>query len=252
MSRSPKRKSNARSRNTYNPEEHPAYQRSLERVYKKVEDFSPLNEKQERYFELLDDNQIVIATGEPGTGKTLLPVVHALEKLRDKEIDTIYITKPAVEVGKTLGFLPGKIGDKFAPYMDSIVDHVEFLVGKQEKTRLMADGKIVCMPLEYLRGSNLDKCVIIADEMQNASYMQQKTLLTRLKDDAQLIMTGDLGQSDLDVESSLPAIMNVLSNVSGVGYIHFEVEDIVRSGIVKEIMLSFREYESKKRSNCGD
>lgn len=247
MSRGQVRKSNARktsNRRSYNPEEHPAYLRSLEKAYEKVDNFEPLNSKQELYFELLELNQIIVATGEAGTGKTLCPVVHALDMLKNKEIETIYITKPTVEVGKSLGFLPGKIGDKFAPYMDSILEHVEYLVGKVEKHRLLAEGKIKCIPLEFMRGSNLDNCAIIADEMQNATLHQTRTLLTRLKENTKLIITGDLAQCDLEDTSTsgLATAVKVLGDVNSVGFINFDVEDIVRSGIVKEITFAFKKH----------
>lgn len=247
MSRGQVRKSNARktsNRRSYNPEEHPAYLKSLEKAYEKVDNFEPLNQKQELYFELLELNQIIVATGEAGTGKTLCPVVHALDMLKNKEIEVIYITKPTVEVGKSLGFLPGKIGDKFAPYMDSILEHVEYLVGKVEKHRLLAEGKIKCIPLEFMRGSNLDNCAIIADEMQNATLHQTRTLLTRLKENTKLVITGDLAQCDLEDTSTsgLATAVKVLGDVNSVGFINFEVEDIVRSGIVREITTAFKKH----------
>jgi phosphate starvation-inducible PhoH-like protein len=252
LSRGQKRRSNSRNKqvNRFDHSDRIQYTPSNnynERVYAKVDEFTPLNLKQSLYFELLENNQIVVATGEPGTGKTLCPVVYALDKLRDKSVDVIYITKPIVEVGKSMGYLPGKVGDKFAPYMDSILEHVEFLVGKQEKDRLLMLGKLKCIPLEFMRGSNLDNCVIIADEMQNAEYIQSKTLLTRLKENTKLILTGDLGQCDLTEKPSLTGIMEVLSSVDNVGFVHFEVEDILRSGIVKDLMLSFRAYEANNR-----
>lgn len=116
-------------------------------------------------------------------------------------------------------------------------------MGRQEKSRLLAENKIQCMPLQFLRGANLDKCVIIADEMQNSSLVEIKTLLTRLKEDAQLIMTGDLGQCDLEEgKSGFAKVIEILQEVEGVSFINFGVEDILRSGIVKQITLAFKAH----------
>lgn len=211
-----------------------------------VNGFKPINEKQEQYFNLMHNKHIVVSTGYPGTGKSICPIAYALQQLHCKAIDIIYLTKPIVEVGSSIGFLPGKIDDKFSPYMYSMLEHMYDLLDKFTIDNYISNKKIICLPLEFMRGINLDKCIVIADEMQNSSYIQTKTLLTRLKENTQLIITGDLGQCDLDAPTALPLIMKILLPIDGVGFVDFTINDIVRSGIVKDIMLEFHNYESNK------
>ncbi len=128
--------------------------------------------------------------------------------------------------------------------MASILEHCHDMVGVHETATLLASKKIQCVPLEFMRGSNFDRCVIIADEMQNASLHQTRTLLTRLKEDTQLVLTGDLAQCDLPnpKDSGLPMTIKVLGDVKGCAFVEFGPDDIVRSGIVKEITLAFKKY----------
>jgi phosphate starvation-inducible PhoH-like protein len=195
----------------------------------------------------MNNKPLVVAIGSPGTGKTLCPVAIALEKLYAGKTESIYLTKPSVEVGNSLGFLPGKAGDKLAPYMESMLGHVDDLVGNYERHKLLSNGKIQCLPLQYMRGVNLDNCIIIADEFQNCEYVAAKTLLSRLKPNAKLIITADPGQCDLSSTDSFVRIMDVLRRVKSCGFVEFGHEDIMRSGLVKEIVMAFSDHESQLR-----
>lgn len=207
----------------------------------KLATFKPLNDAQRTYQQLLESKQVVIATGGTGTGKSVIPIVHALELLEVREIDTIYITKPTVEVGQPLGYLPGEMGDKLSPYTQSMIDHFYDLIGKASTNQLITAKKIQGVPLGYMRGSNYGRSIIIADEMQNATLLQIKTILTRIKEDTQLVLTGDLKQCDLENtgDSGLPTTIKILKGLNSIGFVEFTEDDIVRSGIVKEISKAF-------------
>lgn len=216
---------------------------SQENLPKLTVTFKPATDKQVKYLQLLRTKPLVVATGSPGTGKTLCPVAFGLESLISGNTSKIYLTKPSVEVGSSLGFLPGKAGDKLAPYMESMLGHVDDLVGPYYRHKLINDGKIQCLPLQYMRGVNLDDCIIIADEFQNCEYVAAKTLLSRLKPNAKLVITADPGQCDLESPDSFHRVMDVLSRVKSCGFVNFDHEDIMRSGLVKEIVIAFSEHE---------
>jgi phosphate starvation-inducible PhoH-like protein len=205
------------------------------------------NKKQLQYYNTIMENQITVATGVAGTAKTFIAAYAGLSLLASNEIERIIVTKPSVEIGKTQGFLPGNLEEKMEPFTRSVINCFEQLIGEQQTNNLIYSKKQVeIIPLQMMRGLTLDNCFIIADEMQNADYGQIKALLTRLGEDSVLVMNGDCDQTDLKEHSGLPSAIEILKEIEGVGFVEFTIDDIVRSGIVKDIIISYYNYEKNK------
>lgn len=205
------------------------------------------NKKQQYYYDTIMECQITVATGVAGTAKTFIACYAALSQLAAGLVDKIIITKPSVQIGKGQGFLPGDQDEKMEPFVRSIINCFEALIGESATNNLIYGKKQVeIIPLQMMRGLTLDKCFVLADEMQNADYAQCKALLTRLGEDCTLVINGDVEQTDLNEYSGLPAAMEVLENVDGVGFVEFTIDDIVRSGIVKDIIIGYHLHEKKK------
>lgn len=201
-------------------------------------------DRQQEFYDAIFDHQITFGVGSPGTGKSLVGIYYACEALVEDEVEKIYLTKPAVEVGGSLGFLPGKMDEKFGPYARSGLEHFYDLVGQTTTATWLQQKKIEVLPLEYMRGLNFDNCIVIAEECQNAQYVQMKTLMTRLGENSKLILNGDFGQCDLRGRSPLRDIVNIVKPIEEVGIVEFTHDDIVRSGIVKKLMIEFDKYEA--------
>lgn len=207
------------------------------------------NKKQLHYYNTIMENQITVATGVAGTSKTFIACYAALSSLAAGEVDRIIVTKPTVEIGKTQGYLPGDLDEKMEPFVRSVLNCFEQLIGVQQTNNLVYSKKQVeVLPLQMIRGLTLDNCFIIADEMQNADYTQIKALLTRLGEDSVLVMNGDVEQTDLKEYSGLPSAIEILQNIDGVGFVEFTIDDIVRSGIVKDIIINYYNYELKNKN----
>lgn len=206
------------------------------------------NKKQLHYYNTIMENQITVATGVAGTSKTFIACYAALCSLAAGEVDRIIVTKPTVEIGKTQGYLPGDLDEKMEPFVRSVLNCFEQLIGIPQTNNLVYSKKQVeVLPLQMIRGLTLDNCFIIADEMQNADYSQIKALLTRLGEDSVLVMNGDVEQTDLKEYSGLPAAIQILEGIDGVGFVEFNIDDIVRSGIVKDIIINYYNYERQKK-----
>lgn len=206
------------------------------------------NKKQLHYYNTIMENQITVATGVAGTSKTFIACYAALCSLAAGEVDRIIVTKPTVEIGKTQGYLPGDLDEKMEPFVRSVLNCFEQLIGIPQTNNLVYSKKQVeVLPLQMIRGLTLDNCFIIADEMQNADYSQIKALLTRLGEDSVLVMNGDVEQTDLKEYSGLPAAIQILEGIDGVGFVEFNIDDIVRSGIVKDIIIKYYNYERQKK-----
>jgi phosphate starvation-inducible PhoH-like protein len=206
------------------------------------------NKRQLEYYETIMENQITIATGPAGTAKTFIACYAALTLLASGEVEKIIVTKPSVEIGKTQGYLPGGIEEKMEPFTRSVIACFENLIGEAQTNTLIYQKKQVeVLPLQMMRGLTLDKCFIISDEMQNADYSQLKALLTRLGEDSILVINGDQEQADLKDSSGLPVAIEILEEIDGVGFVEFTIDDIVRSGIVKDIIIGYHKYEKKNK-----
>lgn len=229
----------------------PQYKELVTKVAEKAQSTKPKSisfktPNQRHYYETIMDNQITIATGVAGTAKTFLACYAALIQLTEGDVEEIIITKPTIEIGKTQGYLPGDLDEKMEPFTASVVNCFHQLIGEAQTNNLMySKKKIKVLPLQMIRGLTLDDCFIICDEGQNADYPQLKALLTRLGENSTLVINGDVEQTDLKESSGLPAAIQVLDGIEGVGFVEFGIDDIVRSGIVKDIIISYHNYEKK-------
>lgn len=198
---------------------------------------------QKRYLEKLEKSAIVFATGAAGSGKTYLAVAYAVSKLKKNEIRKLVISRPVVEAGERLGFLPGDLKEKVDPYLIPIYDCLYELLGKETCEKLIEKGTIEIAPLAYMRGRTLDNAIIILDEAQNTTKSQMKMFLTRLGYSSKMIITGDLSQIDLDKPSmsGLLESMNLLKDIKGISMIHFSNLDCMRHPLVSKIIEAYEE-----------
>lgn len=207
-----------------------------------VIDTSPLEGKtknQERYLKAMKASSIVLATGPAGVGKTFMAAAFAAQELLAKRIDHILVTRPAVEAGESLGFLPGELDEKFDPYLQPFKDVFYRRIGKSHTEALIKSGKIEATPLGYLRGRTFRNSVVILDEAQNTTPKQMKMFLTRIGENCTVIVNGDIKQMDIDGPSGLADAVHRITKIPGVTLIQFDKSDIVRSGIVQAIVEAY-------------
>ncbi|MBR2343094.1 MAG: PhoH family protein [Clostridia bacterium] len=200
---------------------------------------------QKRYIDMIEKNTVVLGTGPAGTGKTFLAVAMAVEALRDKSVSRIILTRPAVEAGERLGFLPGDLQSKIDPYLRPLYDALFEMLGGENYQRYLERGTIEIAPLAYMRGRTLDDSFIILDEAQNTTPEQMKMFLTRLGYNSKAVVTGDLSQTDLPSgqKSGLAIAARVLSGIDGIGIFEFSERDVVRHRLVREIISAYEKYE---------
>jgi len=196
-------------------------------------------------------NEIVFAIGPAGTGKTYLAVAIALAALKAKKINRIVLSRPAVEAGESLGFLPGDLSEKVNPYLKPLFDALEDMVPMDKLKTYFERNIIEIIPLAYMRGRTLNNAFLILDEAQNATAMQMKMFLTRLGINSKSIITGDITQIDLPSKqtSGLVQIQNILKNVDGVAFVYLEKKDVVRHRLVKDIINAYEEFSVKNNGN---
>lgn len=204
---------------------------------------------QKKYINTIKKNTIVLGVGPAGTGKTFLAVAMAVKALRAKEVNRIVLTRPAVEAGESLGFLPGDLQSKIDPYLRPLYDALFEMLGAENYNRHLEKGTIEIAPLAYMRGRTLDDSFIILDEAQNTTPEQMKMFLTRLGFNSKAIVTGDLTQTDLPggKKSGLAAAVKILDGINGIGIHHFTERDVVRHRLVQEIILAYEKYEKEAR-----
>ncbi len=207
---------------------------------------------QKRYIEAINKNTIVFGIGPAGTGKTFLAVAMAVRALRQKQVSRIILTRPAIEAGEKLGFLPGDLQSKIDPYLRPLYDAMFEMMGAENYQRLLEKGSIEIAPLAYMRGRTLDDSFIILDEAQNATPEQMKMFLTRLGFNSKAIITGDLTQTDLPSgqKSGLAAAVKILDGVEDIAIHSFSDKDVVRHKLVQKIILAYEKYESKQRAEA--
>jgi phosphate starvation-inducible PhoH-like protein len=196
-------------------------------------------------------NDLVIAEGPAGTGKTYTSIALAVKALREREVKKIILTRPAVEAGERLGFLPGDMKEKLDPYLQPLYDALHDMLPFKKLETLMDDGTIQIAPLAFMRGRTLENAFVILDEAQNATISQLKMFLTRMGVNSKFIMTGDTTQIDLPrkSESGLLQAMKILSGINGISIIKFDERDIVRHALVKKIV---RAYENEENGNTRE
>ncbi|MDF1672963.1 MAG: PhoH family protein [Vicingaceae bacterium] len=192
-----------------------------------------------------DKNDLIFAIGPAGTGKTYTAVALAVKALKNKEVKRIILTRPAVESGENLGFLPGDLKEKLDPYMQPLYDALRDMIPAEKLAEMLEGGVIQIAPLAFMRGRTLDKSFVILDEAQNATQSQFKMFLTRMGKSAKFIITGDPSQIDLPKKqpSGLIQALNVLKDVSGISMITFDEKDVIRHKLVKDIILAYKKEE---------
>lgn len=202
---------------------------------------------QKRYCNLIANNTITIGEGPAGTGKTYLAVAMAVTAFRSKQINRIILTRPAVEAGEKLGFLPGDLQSKVDPYLRPLYDALFDMLGAETYQKYVERGNIEVAPLAYMRGRTLDDSFIILDEAQNTTSEQMKMFLTRLGFNSKMVITGDITQIDLPrgAKSGLKDCIKILRNIDGIGNCTFDEKDVVRHRLVQEIIKAYAKYENK-------
>jgi phosphate starvation-inducible protein PhoH and related proteins len=204
----------------------------------------PKTKGQEQYCRAVQSNEIVFAIGPAGTGKTYLAVAMALAKMREKEVSRIILTRPAIEAGESLGFLPGDLMEKVDPYLRPLTDALFDMLPASELQKFLERKTIEIVPLAYMRGRTLNDAFVILDEAQNTTAMQMKMFLTRLGMQSRAIITGDVTQIDLPErsQSGLIQIQEVLKAIPGIAFVYFDKEDVVRHRLVKDILQAYESY----------
>ena len=229
----------------------------LDAVYvsakKKV--ITPKSLAQKRYIDAMRKHDLVIGIGPAGTGKTYLAMAMAVASLMKQEVDRIVLTRPAVEAGEKLGFLPGDIAEKVNPYLRPLYDALHDMMDFERASRLVERGVIEVAPLAFMRGRTLNDSFVILDEAQNTSSDQMKMFLTRLGFHSKAVITGDITQVDLPENkvSGLIEVQGILKKIEGIAFVYFSDKDVVRHPLVQDIVKAYEAYEKngKRASHQG-
>ena len=206
---------------------------------------------QKKYIDSISENTIVLGIGPAGTGKTYLAVAMAVKAFRNRQIKKIILTRPAVEAGEKLGFLPGDLQDKVDPYLRPLYDALFDMFGAESFAKYMEKGIIEVAPLAYMRGRTLDEAFIILDEAQNTTSEQIKMFLTRLGNESRMVITGDITQIDLPDtrKSGLVEAIKVLKGIDDIGIHRFTEKDVVRHKLVQDIIKAYEKYSERSSRN---
>ncbi len=193
---------------------------------------------QKAYLKAIENNDLTFGIGPAGTGKTYVAVLHAVQLLKDGRIRKIILTRPAVEAGESLGFLPGDLKEKIDPYLRPLYDALYEALGNKQTDELIEKGVIEIAPLAYMRGRTLENAYVVLDEAQNTTKSQMKLFLTRLGFESKMIVTGDVTQVDLptNTQSGLIHASNLLKDVTGIATIHFERVDVIRHPLIQKVL----------------
>ncbi|OSS43133.1 Phosphate starvation-inducible protein PhoH, predicted ATPase [Desulfurella amilsii] len=220
------------------------------KTHSKIKAILPKNVNQAKYLELIEKNTMTFGIGPAGTGKTYLAVFAAINALLEKRVKRIILTRPAVEAGEKLGFLPGTLYEKIDPYMKPLYDAIYDCIETELALKLIDQGKIEIEPLAYMRGRTLNNAFIILDEAQNTTVSQMKMFLTRTGFDSKVVITGDITQIDLpyNIKSGLADAVSLLRklNLDSIGFVDFKKEDVLRNPIVSKIVEA---YEKRDKDN---
>lgn len=204
---------------------------------------------QKNYVDAIDENTIVFGIGPAGTGKTYLAMAKAVQALQRKEVERIILTRPAVEAGERLGFLPGTLNDKIDPYLRPLYDALNEMMDPEIVPKLLASGTVEVAPLAYMRGRTLNDSFIILDEAQNTTPEQMKMFLTRLGFGSKMVVTGDITQVDLPMGASgLQLVVGVLSDIDEIHFATLTSDDVVRHNLVGRIVDAYTKYDAEKQA----
>lgn len=211
---------------------------------------SPKSVNQKHYLNAIRNNDIVFGIGPAGTGKTYLAVAMAVSALTNEQVRTIILTRPAVEAGEKLGFLPGDLAQKVDPYLRPLIDAINDMLGQDKVQELIDRGIIEIAPLAFMRGRTLNNAFVILDEAQNTTREQMKMFLTRIGFDSRAVVTGDITQIDLpgNSHSGLIEAEQILGGIRGISFSHFSKSDVVRHPLVQEIIQAYEGKNSKKKT----
>lgn len=208
---------------------------------------------QSQYVNAIKNNTITFGIGPAGTGKTFLAVAMAVNAFKNKEVNRIVLTRPAVEAGEKLGFLPGDLQNKVDPYLRPLYDALYELMGAETYLKYLEKNMIEIAPLAYMRGRTLDDSFIILDEAQNTTPEQMKMFLTRIGFGSKAVVTGDITQIDLpgDKKSGLKEVIKILNDIKGIEFIHLSEKDVVRHELVQKIIKAYETFENAKGQGTG-
>jgi phosphate starvation-inducible PhoH-like protein len=236
------------------PADHPAEVLSLNILSNRGKSIRPKTANQKRYVEAIDTHTITFGLGPAGTGKTYLAMAKAIQALQAKEVNRIILTRPAVEAGEKLGFLPGTLSEKIDPYLRPLFDALHDMIDQESIPRLMQSGVIEIAPLAYMRGRTLNDAFVILDEAQNTTPEQMKMFLTRLGFGSKMVITGDVTQVDLPnyAKSGLAVVQNVLRDVEDISFSHLNSEDVVRNRLVGDIVEAYGRFDDAESKGTTD
>ena len=229
----------------HEPVDHPAEVMSLNIVSNRGRTIRPKTANQKRYVDAIDDHTITFGIGPAGTGKTYLAMAMAVAALQAKKVNKIVLTRPAVEAGESLGFLPGTLSEKIDPYLRPLFDALHDMIDIDSIPRLMQSGIIEVAPLAYMRGRTLNDAFIILDEAQNTTPEQMKMFLTRLGFGSKMVVTGDVTQIDLPngQNSGLKIVRDILKEIDDIAFLELTAEDVVRHRLIGEIVKAYDKFD---------
>jgi phosphate starvation-inducible PhoH-like protein len=232
------------------PVDHPAEVMSLNIVSSRGRTIRPKTANQKRYVDAIEDHTITFGIGPAGTGKTYLAMAMAVAALQAKKINRIVLTRPAVEAGENLGFLPGTLSEKIDPYLRPLFDALHDMIDIDSIPRLMQSGIIEVAPLAYMRGRTLNDAFIILDEAQNTTPEQMKMFLTRLGFGSKMVITGDVTQIDLPnaQNSGLKVVRDILKNIDDIAFLELTAEDVVRHRLIGDIVKAYDTFDVARQA----
>jgi phosphate starvation-inducible PhoH-like protein len=232
----------------HEPVDHPAEVMSLNIVSNRGRTIRPKTANQKRYVDAIEDHTITFGIGPAGTGKTYLAMAMAVAALQAKKINRIILTRPAVEAGESLGFLPGTLSEKIDPYLRPLFDALHDMIDIDTIPRLMQSGIIEVAPLAYMRGRTLNDAFVILDEAQNTTPEQMKMFLTRLGFGSKMVITGDVTQIDLpnSQKSGLKVVRDILQEIDDIAFLELTAEDVVRHRLIGDIVKAYDKFDEAR------
>ena len=234
----------------HDPVDHPAEVLSLNILSSRGRTIRPKTANQKRYVEAIEDHTVTFGIGPAGTGKTYLAMAMAISALQQKKVNRIILTRPAVEAGEHLGFLPGTLSEKIDPYLRPLFDALHDMIDIETVPRLMQSGVIEVAPLAYMRGRSLNDAFIILDEAQNTTPEQMKMFLTRLGFGSKMVITGDVTQIDLPngQHSGLRVVRDILGDIDDIAFLELTAEDVVRHRLIGDIVKAYESFDEQRQA----